>query len=107
MASSRGRSHSHDEDDVGVFVGDVGGQLVSPLDNSGDGLGAPLMAAHDSGGLPTADKKARRLERRRQEGVARAKARRQLLCACVLCFLFMCGEVVGGYLAGSLAIMTE
>ncbi len=35
------------------------------------------------------------------------KARAQLVAAMVLCFLFMIGEVVGGYFAGSLAIMTE
>ncbi len=38
---------------------------------------------------------------------ASLRARRQLICAMVLCFIFMAGEVVGGYLAGSLAIMTE
>ena len=35
------------------------------------------------------------------------RARRQLLAAGGLCILFMIGEIVGGYLAGSLAIMTE
>ncbi len=36
-----------------------------------------------------------------------SRANRQLLLAMVLCFVFMIGEVIGGYLAGSLAIMTE
>ncbi|XP_038175058.1 zinc transporter 3 isoform X3 [Arvicola amphibius] len=37
----------------------------------------------------------------------RLQARRQLCAACAVCFLFMAGEVVGGYLAHSLAIMTD
>jgi Co/Zn/Cd efflux system component len=39
--------------------------------------------------------------------VAAASARRQLIMAMAFCFVFMVGEVVGGWLAGSLAIMTE
>ncbi|KAI8495606.1 PREDICTED: zinc transporter 2-like [Branchiostoma belcheri] len=35
------------------------------------------------------------------------KARNQLIICCVLCFLFMIGEFIGGYLAHSLAIMTD
>ncbi|CAH1797934.1 unnamed protein product [Owenia fusiformis] len=35
------------------------------------------------------------------------KARRQLILASVLCFAFIIGEIVGGNLAGSLAIMTD
>ncbi|KAM4693847.1 putative proton-coupled zinc antiporter SLC30A3 isoform 2-T2 [Discoglossus pictus] len=34
-------------------------------------------------------------------------ARRKLYFACAVCFIFMIGEVVGGYLAHSLAIMTD
>ncbi|XP_056410198.1 proton-coupled zinc antiporter SLC30A2-like [Hyla sarda] len=34
-------------------------------------------------------------------------ARKKLYFACVVCFLFMIGEVVGGYIAHSLAIMTD
>ncbi|EDL37332.1 solute carrier family 30 (zinc transporter), member 3, isoform CRA_a, partial [Mus musculus] len=37
----------------------------------------------------------------------RVQARRQLYAACAVCFIFMAGEVVGGYLAHSLAIMTD
>ncbi|CAO2604130.1 Zinc transporter 3 [Lemmus lemmus] len=37
----------------------------------------------------------------------RLQARRQLCAACAVCFIFMAGEVVGGYLAHSLAIMTD
>ncbi|XP_073905482.1 probable proton-coupled zinc antiporter SLC30A3 isoform X1 [Castor canadensis] len=37
----------------------------------------------------------------------RLQARRQLYAACAVCFVFMTGEVVGGYLAHSLAIMTD
>ena len=35
------------------------------------------------------------------------RARSKLVLAMVFCFLFMIGEVVGGYISGSLAIMTE
>lgn len=35
------------------------------------------------------------------------KARRRLIIASILCLFFMTGEVVGGYLADSLAIMTD
>ncbi|KAG1698510.1 hypothetical protein DVH05_015048 [Phytophthora capsici] len=39
------------------------------------------------------------------EGAKRAQRKLQLACACSL--LFMCAEIVGGFLAGSLAIMTD
>ncbi|XP_045150014.1 zinc transporter 3 [Echinops telfairi] len=44
-----------------------------------------------------------------QQGLTpeRLQARRQLCAACAVCCLFMAGEVVGGYLAHSLAIMTD
>ncbi|KAM8953326.1 putative proton-coupled zinc antiporter SLC30A3 [Pelodytes ibericus] len=35
------------------------------------------------------------------------QARKKLYIACAVCFIFMIGEVVGGYLAHSLAIMTD
>lgn len=35
------------------------------------------------------------------------RARRQLVLAMVFCFVFMIGEVVGGVVSGSLAILTE
>ncbi|XP_068120887.1 proton-coupled zinc antiporter SLC30A2-like, partial [Hyperolius riggenbachi] len=35
------------------------------------------------------------------------QARRKLYFACIICFIFMIGEVAGGYLAHSLAIMTD
>eukprot|EP00357_Protocruzia_adherens_P011665 CAMPEP_0115010870 /NCGR_PEP_ID=MMETSP0216-20121206/23606_1 /TAXON_ID=223996 /ORGANISM="Protocruzia adherens, Strain Boccale" /LENGTH=465 /DNA_ID=CAMNT_0002379233 /DNA_START=55 /DNA_END=1452 /DNA_ORIENTATION=- len=38
---------------------------------------------------------------------AQEKARKQLTIVSVVCFVFMCIEVTGGYLAGSLAIMTD
>ncbi|MBV99081.1 Zinc transporter 3, partial [Eschrichtius robustus] len=37
----------------------------------------------------------------------RLQAQRQLCAACAVCCVFMAGEVVGGYLAHSLAIMTD
>ncbi|KAM9636028.1 putative proton-coupled zinc antiporter SLC30A3 isoform 2-T2 [Trichechus inunguis] len=44
-----------------------------------------------------------------QQGLTpeRLQARRQLCAACAVCCVFMAGEVVGGYLAHSLAIMTD
>lgn len=36
-----------------------------------------------------------------------AKARRQLIIACILCLIFMIGELTGGILANSLAIATD
>ncbi|RLN96839.1 hypothetical protein BBJ28_00016683 [Nothophytophthora sp. Chile5] len=35
------------------------------------------------------------------------RAQRKLLLACLFALLFMCAEIVGGFLAGSLAIMTD
>nr|XP_025971590.1 zinc transporter 3 [Dromaius novaehollandiae] len=40
-------------------------------------------------------------------GPGRLRARRQLSVACTICCVFMVGEVIGGYLAHSLAIMTD
>ncbi|XP_042659163.1 zinc transporter 3 [Tyto alba] len=40
-------------------------------------------------------------------GPGRLQARRQLSVACTVCCVFMVGEVIGGYLAHSLAIMTD
>ncbi|KAL2308096.1 hypothetical protein Nmel_001095, partial [Mimus melanotis] len=40
-------------------------------------------------------------------GQGRLQARQQLSVACAVCCLFMVGEVIGGYLAHSLAIMTD
>nr|XP_030125697.3 zinc transporter 3 isoform X1 [Taeniopygia guttata] len=40
-------------------------------------------------------------------GQGRLQAGRQLSVACAVCCLFMVGEVIGGYLAHSLAIMTD
>ncbi|RLN58009.1 hypothetical protein BBJ28_00021578, partial [Nothophytophthora sp. Chile5] len=39
------------------------------------------------------------------DGAKRAQRKLQLACVCSL--LFMCAEIVGGFLAGSLAIMTD
>uniref|UniRef100_A0A8C0VIZ9 Probable proton-coupled zinc antiporter SLC30A3 n=1 Tax=Cyanistes caeruleus TaxID=156563 RepID=A0A8C0VIZ9_CYACU len=40
-------------------------------------------------------------------GQGRLQARQQLSVACAVCCLFMVGEVIGGYLAHSLAVMTD
>ncbi|XP_030046015.1 zinc transporter 2-like [Microcaecilia unicolor] len=41
------------------------------------------------------------------ENYEKRQAQRKLCLTCVVCFVFMIGEVVGGYLAHSLAIMTD
>ena len=41
------------------------------------------------------------------ERKASKQAQKRLLVACILCFLFMIGEVMGGYYSGSLAIMSD
>jgi len=44
-----------------------------------------------------------------QESVEQSKKKeaRVLLTACILCFVFMCAEIAGGILAGSIAILTD
>ena len=42
-----------------------------------------------------------------KDRLAADRARQKLTCAVVLCFIFMGAEVVGGYNANSLAIMTD
>ncbi|KAE8890411.1 hypothetical protein PF005_g17962 [Phytophthora fragariae] len=55
-------------------------------------------------GPPAVDRKAtRRIPL--TDGARRAQRKLQLACVCSL--LFMCAEIVGGFLAGSLAIMTD
>ncbi|CDQ89166.1 unnamed protein product [Oncorhynchus mykiss] len=44
---------------------------------------------------------------RKREGVKRRRVMKKLACASVLYFLFMIGELIGGYVANSLAIMTD
>ncbi|XP_069771493.1 proton-coupled zinc antiporter SLC30A8-like [Narcine bancroftii] len=44
---------------------------------------------------------------REQREVEQKQAQRRLAIALAVCVLFMIGEVVGGYLAGSLAVMTD
>ncbi|CAO2604136.1 Zinc transporter 3, partial [Lemmus lemmus] len=92
-------------------------RLVSPRDRSsaGGGLRLKSLFTEPSEPLP---------EEPKLEGMAfhhchkdpmpqsglspeRLQARRQLCAACAVCFIFMAGEVVGGYLAHSLAIMTD
>ena len=41
------------------------------------------------------------------ERKASKQAQKRLLVACILCFLFMIGELMGGYYSGSLAIMSD
>ncbi len=68
---------------------------------SGDA--AVQLLADDRGADPKAAK--RRVSP--EAAAASKRARMQLTVAMVFCFMFMAGEVVGGYLAHSLAIMTE
>lgn len=62
------------------------------------------LLEHDHG-VDVDDKRAGRSAPK--EASLSVQARRQLLAAGFFCFLFMIGEVVGGYYAGSLAIMTD
>ena len=89
MASHHGHSHG----------GGGGGH------EHGHGDAHAGLLAHEHGGEGGGGKL--RPARGAKEGSLSHKARRQLLAAGALCFLFMIGEVVGGYYAGSLAIMTD
>ncbi|XP_010889582.1 zinc transporter 4 [Esox lucius] len=44
---------------------------------------------------------------KKREGMKRRRVMKKLACAAVLYFLFMVGELIGGYVANSLAIMTD
>ncbi|KAK5858018.1 hypothetical protein PBY51_011219 [Eleginops maclovinus] len=66
----------------------------SDSDSGADDPGFPSRFCRDSDSLP-------------EESVARRSARRKLIMAAAVSLLFMTGEVVGGYLAHSLAIMTD
>ncbi|XP_055478578.1 probable proton-coupled zinc antiporter SLC30A3 isoform X1 [Psammomys obesus] len=90
-------------------------RLVSPRDRGGAGGGLLLKSLFTEPSEPLPEEPP-------LEGMAhchrhpapqsgfspeRLKAQRQLYAACAVCCVFMAGEVVGGYLAHSLAIMTD
>lgn len=88
-AVGNGHSHSH-----GHAHSHEGGKSRH---NHGHGSAAtPLLAAHSHGSKEEGS-----------EDASKRKARCQLQTAIVFCFMFMCAEVVGGYFANSLAIMTD
>ncbi|XP_062898352.1 proton-coupled zinc antiporter SLC30A2-like [Mobula hypostoma] len=64
----------------------------------------PLSAVVSSPAISHCHYKSKAHERRQVE---QKQAKRRLIIALVICTLFMVGEVVGGYLAGSLAVMSD
>ncbi|XP_006880654.1 PREDICTED: zinc transporter 3 [Elephantulus edwardii] len=92
-------------------------RLVSPQDRGGIGSGLRLKSlfTEPSQPLPEDSKPVEmpshhcHRDPMPQQGLTpeRLQARRQLCAACAVCCVFMAGEVVGGYLAHSLAIMTD
>ena len=67
---------------------------------SGDYLSSSSIPTSPGGAIARRKAKA-------EKNMASLKARWQLWIAMIFCFVFMIAEVVGGYFAGSLAIMTE
>ncbi|XP_028352436.1 probable proton-coupled zinc antiporter SLC30A3 isoform X1 [Physeter macrocephalus] len=92
-------------------------RLVSPRDRGGAGGGLRLKSlfTEPSEPLPEEPKPVEmsfhhcHRDPLPQPGLTpeRLQAQRQLCAACAVCCVFMAGEVVGGYLAHSLAIMTD
>ncbi|XP_029088097.1 zinc transporter 3 isoform X1 [Monodon monoceros] len=92
-------------------------RLVSPRDRGGAGGGLRLKSlfTEPSEPLPEEPKPVEmsfhhcHRDPLPQPGLTpeRLQAQRQLCTACAVCCVFMAGEVVGGYLAHSLAIMTD
>ncbi|KAM9053957.1 putative proton-coupled zinc antiporter SLC30A3 isoform 6-T6 [Megaptera novaeangliae] len=92
-------------------------RLVSPRDRGGAGGGLRLKSlfTEPSEPLPEEPKPVEmsfhhcHRDPLLQPGLTpeRLQAQRQLCAACAVCCVFMAGEVVGGYLAHSLAIMTD
>ncbi|XP_007191384.1 probable proton-coupled zinc antiporter SLC30A3 isoform X1 [Balaenoptera acutorostrata] len=92
-------------------------RLVSPRDRGGAGGGLRLKSlfTEASEPLPEEPKPVEmsfhhcHRDPLLQPGLTpeRLQAQRQLCAACAVCCVFMAGEVVGGYLAHSLAIMTD
>ncbi|XP_041610314.1 zinc transporter 3 isoform X2 [Vulpes lagopus] len=92
-------------------------RLVSPRDRGGAGGGLRLKSlfTEPSEALPEEPKSVEmpfhhcHRDPLPQPGLTpeRLQAQRQLCAACAVCCVFMAGEVVGGYLAHSLAIMTD
>ncbi|KAI2654114.1 Zinc transporter 2 [Labeo rohita] len=78
-------------------------ELLGLLDNSEDEyLSTQFECKHDTRAFHCHSLKETRLK---QQG--KTQARRKLLITCAVCLIFMIGEVIGGYAAHSLAIMTD
>jgi Co/Zn/Cd efflux system component len=89
--------------------GHAGGTTMDHGHSHGGEAAAGLLAHDHIGDVPV---KGAALAAGGSRGRAKASAmnkaaRAKLLAAGGFCILFMIGEVIGGYLAGSLAIMTE
>uniref|UniRef100_A0A5G2RM49 Probable proton-coupled zinc antiporter SLC30A3 n=1 Tax=Sus scrofa TaxID=9823 RepID=A0A5G2RM49_PIG len=92
-------------------------RLVSPRDRGGIGGGLRLKSLFTEASEPVPEEpKPTEMSFQHchkdplpQPGLTpeRLQAQRQLCAACAVCCVFMAGEVVGGYLAHSLAIMTD
>ncbi|XP_054149446.1 probable proton-coupled zinc antiporter SLC30A3 [Melozone crissalis] len=91
-------------------TGTESARLVSPRGGRADGS-LRLKSLFTGSGDPSApaapDPRCRCSPPSPSPGQGRLQARRQLSVACAVCCLFMVGEVIGGYLAHSLAIMTD
>ncbi|XP_054584433.1 probable proton-coupled zinc antiporter SLC30A3 isoform X2 [Eptesicus fuscus] len=86
-------------------------RLVSPRDRDAAGGGLRLKSLFTEPMESTSEETTFHCHRDPlpQPGLTpeRLRAQRQLCVACAVCCVFMAGEVVGGYLAHSLAIMTD
>ncbi|XP_066402082.1 probable proton-coupled zinc antiporter SLC30A3 [Molothrus aeneus] len=94
-------------------TGTESARLVSPRGGRADGS-LRLKSLFTGSGDPSApaappapDPRCRCSPPTPSRGQGGLQARRQLSVACAVCCLFMVGEVIGGYLAHSLAIMTD
>jgi zinc transporter 2 len=72
----------------------------------------PLLRARGPMADATAPEQAQKLwqqqrEQRKERAARDQRARRKLLFSAVLCFAFMVAELLGGYITGSLAVMTD
>ena len=104
--STHSDTHSHSHSG-GATKGDAHGhshgpRAVSPI----AGTGSPKMSPRACGGLGPreqrkVDKAGKKIEKEN------AAARKKLWCVSVLCLAFMVLEIIGGFLANSLAIMTD
>ena len=104
--SSHSDTHSHarSSGNGGGHGHSHGARAVSPIASTG--TTSPKMSPRACGGLGPreqrkVDKAGKKIEKEN------AAARKKLWCVSVLCLAFMVLEIIGGFLANSLAIMTD